>query len=318
MVKLVLALVTLMMLGFSHRAEAQQATKGWKAGLAKTIITPPELMWMSGYGARTKPAEGKLHELWAKALVLEDPRGHKAVLITLDLVGIGRDLARPICQAIEKKHGIARADIILSVSHTHTGPVVGHNLHAMYFLDAMQLDLVRAYTDYLPKKILESVDAAVKDLGPAKLEWGVGEAGFAVNRRTNKEVEVPELIKAGNLKGPVDHDVPVLVVRRESGHIKGIVFGYACHATVLSFQKWSGDYPGFAQLELERSHPGAVAMFWAGCGADQNPLPRRTVELAEEYGKQLAVRGRRSYGKGVATGPRSPCRNVHGNRPALR
>jgi hypothetical protein len=41
-------------------------------------------------------------------------------------------------------------------------------------------------------------------------------------------------------------------------------------------------------LELEMSHPGAVAMFWAGCGADQNPLPRRTLELAKNYGKQLA------------------------------
>jgi neutral ceramidase len=32
-----------------------------------------------------------------------------------------------------------------------------------------------------------------------------------------------------------------------------------------------------------------VAMFWAGCGGDQNPLPRRTVELAKDYGKQLAA-----------------------------
>src|SRR5439155_23626815 len=47
-------------------------------------------------------------------------------------------------------------------------------------------------------------------------------------------------------------------------------------------------YPGFAQMELETSHPDAVALFWAGCGGDQNPLPRRTVALAQKYGKQLA------------------------------
>jgi hypothetical protein len=41
-------------------------------------------------------------------------------------------------------------------------------------------------------------------------------------------------------------------------------------------------------MELEKRHPGAIALFWAGCGADQNPLPRRTVPLAEEYGRQLA------------------------------
>ncbi|HQK77580.1 MAG TPA: hypothetical protein PKZ25_15400, partial [Candidatus Hydrogenedentes bacterium] len=49
------------------------------------------------------------------------------------------------------------------------------------------------------------------------------------------------------------------------------------------------DYPGFAQIELEKTHPGATAMFFAGCGADQNPLPRRTVERAIQYGRDLAV-----------------------------
>jgi len=67
-----------------------------------------------------------------------------------------------------------------------------------------------------------------------------------------------------------------------------VVFGYACHNTTLSLMEWSGDYAGFAQRDLEQANPGCQAMYWAGCGADQNPLPRRTVELAEEYGRQLA------------------------------
>jgi hypothetical protein len=92
----------------------------------------------------------------------------------------------------------------------------------------------------------------------------------------------------GLLKGPVDHDVPVLAARNSQGKLTGVVFGYACHATVMSYMKWSGDYPGFAMLEVEKSNPGAVAVFFAGCGADQNPLPRRQVELAKNYGKQLA------------------------------
>jgi hypothetical protein len=66
------------------------------------------------------------------------------------------------------------------------------------------------------------------------------------------------------------------------------VFGYACHNTTLDYLKWSGDYAGFAQEGLEEKHKGAVAMFWAGCGGDQNPLPRRTVALCRQYGKQLA------------------------------
>jgi hypothetical protein len=88
--------------------------------------------------------------------------------------------------------------------------------------------------------------------------------------------------------GPVDHDVPLLVVHDADGNLETLLFGYACHATVLSGYDWCGDYPGYAQIELEERHPGCVAMFWAGCGADQNPLPRRTVELAMDYGRQLA------------------------------
>ena len=82
--------------------------------------------------------------------------------------------------------------------------------------------------------------------------------------------------------------MPVLKITRPEGQLRAIVFGYACHATTLQEMTWSGDWPGFAQLELERRHGGAMALFWAGCGADQNPLPRRTVELAQTYGRQMA------------------------------
>jgi hypothetical protein len=67
------------------------------------------------------------------------------------------------------------------------------------------------------------------------------------------------------------------------------VFGYACHCTVLDGYEFCGDYAGFAQIELESAHRGAQAMFVAGCGADQNPIPRRSLELAARYGKELAA-----------------------------
>ena len=70
--------------------------------------------------------------------------------------------------------------------------------------------------------------------------------------------------------------------------MRAVLFGYACHATVLDDYRWSGDYPGFAAAELESRYDGCTALFWAGCGADQNPLPRRKLELAKKYGSQLA------------------------------
>lgn len=265
------------------------AGEGWKAGTARAKITPKELMWMSGYGARNKPAEGTDLDLCAKTLVLEDAGGRRAALLTLDLVGIPRDLAQAVCDQLHEKHGLDRLQIMLAVSHTHCGPVVGHNLGSMYFLDERQLQYVNDYAAGLQKTLVDLVDEAIAGLAPCSLAWGNGQATFAGNRRNNKEAEVPQRRAEGRMVGPVDYDVPVLAVRDGERRLVAAVFGYACHATVLDYYEWSGDYPGYAQRNLEESHPGMTALFWAGCGADQNPVPRRKVELAEEYGRQLAA-----------------------------
>jgi hypothetical protein len=278
----------LLSLSFLLSTHTTKAADTWQAGAASVVITPEKLMWMSGYGNRDKPAEGKLHDLWAKALVLEDGDRNRAVLVSLDVVGIDRQVSLAICSELEKKYGLKRSQVALNCSHTHCGPVVGRNLGAMFFFGEDQWKLVDEYTATLQQKIVAVVGEAIGKLQPATIGWDIGYAGFAVNRRENKQPDVPGLRETGRLKGPIDHDVPVLSVRDAQGKLLAIAFGYACHATVLDFYQWCGDYPGFAQIELEKSYPGTVALFWAGCGADQNPVPRRTVELAELYGRRLA------------------------------
>lgn len=278
-----------------------EAAGGWKAGAAKAAITPQQPIWMAGYAARTKPSEGALHDLWAKALVLEDPEGRRAALVTLDLCGIARPLSLKVRDALEETYGLPRARVVLCCSHTHSGPVVGSNLVTMYPLDDEQTRRVAEYTATLADAIVDVVGQAVEALAPAGLAWETGRADFAVNRRNNKQPDV-EALRAGiALQGPVDHDVPVLRVGGADGRVRAIVCGYACHCTVLSGYQLSGDYAGFAQLELEKAHPGAVALFVAGCGADQNPLPRGTVEQATAYGRQLAEAVER-----VLSGPLRP------------
>jgi len=267
------------------------AAEGWKAGAAKVNITPETYMWMAGYAARTKPADSKMTDLWAKALVLEDAAGKRAVLVTLDLVGIDRDQSVSICGKLQQKHGLDRSQIALNCSHTHSGPVVARNLRPMheYSLEKPQQELIHQYADQLEAKVIDVVGQAIGKLAPAKIEWGGGQTDIAVNRRNNKADDVPTLREKGMLKGPSDHGVPVLAVKSPDGKLLAAACGYACHATVLDGYEWSGDYPGYFQIAFEEAHPGATALFWAGCGADQNPLPRRKRELAEAYGKQLAV-----------------------------
>jgi len=268
----------------------ETARAEWKAGAAKSVITPEKLMWMSGYGFRAKPAEGKLTDLWAKALVLQADNGQRLCLVSLDLVGIDRVLMHELKDRIEKQTGLKEHEVVFCCSHTHCGPAVRGNLIPMYKFgtDASQLELIDQYWNLLTTRIPDVVAEAVKDVAPAEIAWANGSAEFAVNRRNNKEADVPMLRAEGKLVGPIDHSVPVLSVRRDK-KLRAVAFGYACHATVLSFFQWSGDYPGFAMMALENEYPDAVALFWAGCGADQNPLPRREVKLVEDYGKQLAT-----------------------------
>jgi neutral ceramidase len=260
----------------------------WQAGVAKVNISPELPIWLSGYGGRNKPAATKHDELWAKALVLEDADGHRAVLVTMDLVGMPRDISLEVCKQIEDRYKMPRAAIALCVSHTHSGPVVRGNLMAMYALDDDQSRRIKEYRTKLIDLLVKVVGDAFDTTRPAKLSWGIGEAGFAVNRRNNKEGQIKKLIEDKKLVGPVDHELPVLAVYGDDGKLRAVVGGYACHATVLDTYFISADWPGAAQNELERRHPGTTVMFVAGCGGDQNPLPRRSIPLMNKYGAEFA------------------------------
>jgi Neutral/alkaline non-lysosomal ceramidase, N-terminal len=258
---------------------------GFNAGTASKVITPTEPLWMAGYANRNKPCDTKRHDLWVKALALEDPAGNRCVLLTSDLCGIPRSVSEPACAEVMKQTGLKREQILLTCSHTHCGPVVRDNLIDMYDMPAEQPARIRAYTEKLRVQIVETIVAAIKDLKPAQLSIGEGTARFAVNRR---EVTEKGVINGRNPEGPVDHSVPVLKLEDEAGKLRAVVFGYACHNTTMQFYEWCGDYAGFAQIEVEKKHPGALALFWIGCGADANPLPRSKIELCEQYGKELA------------------------------
>lgn len=248
----------------------------WQAGLAKTVITPDEPMWLTGYGGRAKPSEGKIHDLYARAAAIRDPAGKTIVVVSCDLIGIPAEMARIVSEAVEQRHGIPRRNLMLASSHTHCGPALDQPLSHMLMMNADDWKQVKAYQQQLNQKVIAVIDRAIEDLQPARLATGIGEAGFATNRR-------PPIGQ-----GPYDHDVPVLRITSPDGSaLRGVLFGYACHNTTLSFYQWCGDYAGFAALYLESRHPEATALFFEGCGGDQNPLPRRKVELAEKYGRML-------------------------------
>jgi hypothetical protein len=254
---------------------------GWQAGVASRGITPKEPIWLSGYEERDHPHVGVLRDIYVKALALRDGSGRTVVLVTADILGFTREVGAAVADRCRQQFGLTRDRLVLNASHTHSAPVIDppdwpeHEL-----MPPAQLAVVKRYGVFLVDQTVAAIGDALRNLKPARLRFGQGFAAIGVNRR--------RAVIARSLPGQVDQDVPVLAVET-GGALAAIVAGYSCHATVLNTYPINGDWPGFAQQEIERRHPGATALFVQGCAADVNPLPRRSVALARAYGGILAA-----------------------------
>jgi neutral ceramidase len=266
-------------------ASQSQVLGMWRAGVGRITITPREPIFLKGYGSRTKPSEGVRQDLFVKALALQDETGATSVLVTTDLHSYTRQMSDTIAEAVRERYGIPRERLVLNASHTHSGPAITGEavFRPSENIDPEQQAVIRRYTAQVLDQIVDLIGRAIGDLTPAELSFGQGAAGFGVNRRR---------IAAGmrHLPGPVDHDVPVLVVRGADGALRAVVFGYACHATSAPADyQIHGDWPGYAQAALEEANPGANAMFVTGCGADCDPVPRPMAEMPSLYGRIMAA-----------------------------
>jgi len=263
------------------------AFAGWQAGVAKADITPTESVPLAGYGGKTRMSQNIVHPIWLKAIALKDEQGEISVLVTADLVGLSEKMVAKITESVLDKYKIKRDRLILNTSHNHSCPVTEDVLWLYYEFTPEEAAVKDRYTSMVYKKYDEVIGDALKNMAPAELHFEQGLAGIAVNRRRSRG---PETRGFG---GQVDQDVPVITVK-SGGQIKALIFGYSCHTTALGGLSISGDYAGFAQLELEKDFPGSTAMFIQNCGGDANPLPRirgnddEATELASMYGKILA------------------------------
>src|SRR6478672_785386 len=103
------AVVALALLSNGRAADAD-----WRVGLARVKITPERPVPMAGYASRNKLSEGVTSDLYAQAMVLEDRDGHRAVIVTSDLIGFPAAVAEPICERIEQKIGLKREQVLIN------------------------------------------------------------------------------------------------------------------------------------------------------------------------------------------------------------
>ncbi len=259
---------------------AQCDSQEYRVGTGRVEITPAWPVRLNGFGSRRDEASGVSQRLWAKALAISSEGHPPVVILAIDNLGIREAMVDEVAQALNDRFQIPRENVALTFTHTHCAPKVNGASDTIFSTDIPpdHQAHIDQYTNELPGLLIQAATQAVDSLRPADLEWAVGTVGFAENRRTPG--------------GPVDHDLPVLFARDESGKLIAVYTTYACHCVTLSFNQYSGDWAGYAQELIESSQPGTVAMVSIGCGSDANPASGVTgdnLAAAAEQGQQIAA-----------------------------
>ena len=251
----------------------------YEVGVAKIDITPDYPIRLNGFGFRREESGGVTQRIWAKALAIGSDDQGPAILITLDSLGIRLPMVEEVARRLNRNAGIFRDRVAVTFSHSHTAPKVNgasDNIFSQPISDSHQQHIDR-YTRELTDKLEVVALEALAVRRQARLFWSVGEVKFAKNRRTPG--------------GPVDHDLPVLVVKDLDDAVRAIYVSYACHCVTLSHNKISGDWAGYAQQAIEDRNPGAIALVSIGAGSDSNPdsgVVGDRVDVATNQGEKIA------------------------------
>jgi len=265
-------------------------------GAAQIDITPDYPVRLSGFGGRREEFEGITQRIWAKAMAIGRDEEDTAILMAVDNLGVPDRMVQELGAKLHKEAGVRPERIAVTSTHTHTAPMLTNVAPTLFGrpIPPAHQEHIDRYTGELAGKLRQVALAALADRKPARLEWAQGTVGFANNRRVMKQGKSTGL--GVNTKGPVDHDLPMLVAKDPGGKLRAVLVSYACHCVSLSDNKISGDWAGFAQQQIQDEHPGAIAMVAIGCGGDQNPKFRVTgdrADLAAKHGAEIAQEVRR-------------------------
>lgn len=261
-------------------ADLPESSAPLPVGVAQLDITPGYPVRLSGFGGRRTESEGVVQRIWAKALAFPDATQGPLILITTDNLGVPDEITTEVARRLAAKVGLRRERLTITATHTHTAPMlknVAPTLFGVPIPPEHQANIDRYTSEFIDR--LEAVALqALTNVAPSRLFHGRGTAGFAANRRPQG--------------GPVDHDLPFLVIRDGEGQVRAVYFSYACHCVTLSLNQISGDWAGYAQEGIQELYPGAIALASVGCGADADPNSGVTggnIAVCRGQGMEIAL-----------------------------
>lgn len=279
------------------------------AGAAATDITPPRGCPMAGYYS-ARGAEGTHDPLFARALVFEKD-GTRAALVALDLISTTRGIVEEARKLVEKDTGIPAGHVMISATHSHTGPVLTDGSPRADALGG-GADIAREYVKGLPARIADAVKRADAARKPAKVFHAVGrEDGLAFNRRFhmadgsvgwNPGKKNPKIVRPA---GPTDPGVPVVYVESADGKQPIATYvNFAMHLDTVGGLYYSADYVATLSQSLAAVRGDAmITLFTIGTAGDINhinvddPRPQKGHGEAARIGTRLAAEVLRTHEK---------------------
>lgn len=242
-----------------------------KVGFARTDITPPLGIQVDGY-AIVRIADGVLDPLEINAIAMGS--GETTVLFeSFDVSGIGMETVAVIKKEISKRTGLDPKAIIISATHTHTGPMLTTSAAELNDEDKV---IIEKHLEFVISKAVSAAVMALDDMKDAKMGWRVGTApNVAFVRRfrmkdgyvrTNPGVGNPDILEP---IGKIDEKVSVIRFDREGAESIAFI-NFANHPDVIGGCKISADWPGLARRVVERSIPNVKCIFVNGAEGDIN------------------------------------------------
>ena len=266
----------------------------FRAGAAHVDITPPPGAPMAGY-YYNRGAAGVHDPLRAKAIVVEKD-GVTAALVACDLASLPRDIAEDARHRITQALNIPATHIMISATHTHTGPVLLSG-STRYNVEGEMKRIGVEYTASLGKKIAESVQLAQAALRPARVIAGEGqEDSLTFNRRFHmKDGRVawnpakldPNIDRPA---GPIDGAVPAVYFEGTDGKPIAIYVNYALHLDTVGGQEYSADYP-YMLSEILSAAKGKdlITVFTIGCAGNLNHRDVSTKDPQKGHGEAARI-----------------------------
>ncbi|MEA3223757.1 MAG: neutral/alkaline non-lysosomal ceramidase N-terminal domain-containing protein [Thermodesulfobacteriota bacterium] len=157
----------------------EASSAGLLAGAGKADITPPAGIMMMGYADPNQISNGYHTRLYVRTLVLEDRNNTKLALVQCDLLCVSGGIHRQVAANL-KDIGIDETHLLISATHTHSGPSA--------FFPYLSFNLPPAYDpsihEFLVARITKAVRNAYENLKPARLAIGFGQITDTTKNRS--------------------------------------------------------------------------------------------------------------------------------------